>query len=369
MSSIFIATSAHYWDDIRILRKEAVSLVKKYPVEMHAPAPFEYREYEGVKVYGLPQWRKVSDRGMIRKELRRRLKGSDAEIFHFHDPELIPLAIAAKLFYHKKVIYDIHEDFPSLIRHKAWIPRPLRGIVAFAFRHLERLACRFFVHLITTSSAIDARFARFPSTIVTNYARLSLNGKFPEKPKGSIAFVYAGSMEDIRGIRELGHAFIKASDRSSMKMKLHIAGPIRGSREFQNDMETIFNHPLIEYHGVLEFEKAMELMNSCHVGLIPFLPVASNQNIVPHKLYDYMAAGLTILASDYPGWPIELEKGEIGMLFDPLNQESTVECLLALATEERRIMQMGQRAFDLVREQYSWDTQEERLLGVYESLS
>jgi glycosyltransferase involved in cell wall biosynthesis len=368
MSHVFIATSAHSWDDIRILRKEAVSLVKKYQVELHAPAQFEYREYEGVKVYGLPQWKKVSDRGMIRKELRRRIKESDAEILHFHDPELIPLAIAAKWFYHKKVIYDIHEDFPSLIRHKAWIPRSLRGMVAFAFRHLERLACRFFDHLITTSTAIDNRFTHYPSTIVTNYPRLQLNGKFPEKPKGTVAFIYAGSMEDVRGIRELGHAFIQAGERSSMKMKLNIAGPLRGSVEFQNDMETIFSHPLIEYHGVLEFEKALELMKSCHVGLIPFLPLACNQNIVPHKLFDYMTAGLTILASDYPGWPTELMNGEIGMLFDPLNQEITVKRLLALAAEPGRIKQMGRRAFDLVREQFSWESQEEQLLGVYEIL-
>jgi glycosyltransferase involved in cell wall biosynthesis len=369
MVRVFIGTSAHSWDDIRILRKEAISLAKRYQVELHAPAPFEYREYEGIKIYGLPQWEKVSDRGRIRKELRRRLKASDAKIFHFHDPELIPLGLVAKVVYRKRVIYDIHEDYPSYILHKVWIIRPMRRLVAACFRYLERLACRFFDHLITTSTAIDHRFAYYLSTIVTNYPRLSLNGKYPEKPEGTVAFIYAGSMEDVRGIRELGHSFIRAGSRSSVEMKLNIAGPLRGSGEFQRDMKTIFRHPSIEYHGVLEFEKAMELMNSCHIGLIPFLPFPCNQNIVPHKLFDYMAAGLTILASDYPGWPAELMNGEIGELFDPLNQETTVECLLALAVDPGRINQMGRRAFDLVRKQFSWDSQEERLFGAYESLS
>jgi glycosyltransferase involved in cell wall biosynthesis len=369
MMRVFIGTSAHPWDDIRVFRKEAISLAKSYQVELHAPAPFEYREYEGIKIYGLPRWAKVSDRRNIRRELRRRLKKSDAKIFHFHDPELLLLAMVAKLLYRKTVIYDIHEDYPSYIHHKSWIPQSLRGMVAFTFRLLERLACRFFDHLITTSTAIDNRFAHYPSTIVSNYPRLQFNGKFPEKPKDKVDFIYAGSMEDVRGIRELGHAFIQAGDRSSIKMKLNIAGHVRGSVEFQDDMETIFSHPLIEYSGVLEFEKVMELMNSSHIGVIPFLPVTSNQNIVPHKLFDYMAAGLTIMASDYPGWPTELMNGEIGMLFDPLNQETTIECLLALAAEPEHTEQMGRRAYELVHRQFSWDSQEERLLGVYESLS
>lgn len=369
MMRVFIGTSAHPWDDIRIFRKEAISLAKKYPIELHAPAPFEYREYKGIKIYGLPRWDKVSDRRSIRRELRKRLKTSNAEVFHFHDPELIPLALVAKLLYHKKVIYDIHEDYPSYIHHKPWIPQSLRGIVAFAFRSLEWLACRFFNHLITTSPAIDTRFANCHSTIVTNYPRLQLNGQLPKKPTSPVALVYAGSMEDIRGIRELGHAFIEASERSSIKMMLNIAGPVRGTAKFQNDMETIFSHPRIAYHGVLEFEDAMELMNSCHIGVIPFLPVVSNQNIVPHKLFDYMAAGLTILASNYPGWPTELVSGEIGILFDPLNQETAVECLLTLTTEPEHVEMMGRRAFELVHEQFSWKSQEEMLLSVYESIS
>lgn len=369
MSRIFLATSAHSWDDIRILRKEAVSLVKEHQVELHAPAPFEYREYEDIKIYGLPEWEKVSDRRTIRRELRRRIKISDAEIFHFHDPELIPLAVAVKLFYRKRVIYDIHEDYPSYILHKTWIFKPIRGLVAACFRQLERFACRFFDHLITTSLAINDNYVHYPTTIVTNYPRLQFNGKFPDKPQGGTAFVYAGSMEDIRGIRELGHAFLEAVNRSSLPLKLHVAGSVRGSEGFRRDMGKIFKHQSVNYHGVLEFEKAMELMNTCHVGLIPFLPVLSNQNIVPHKLFDYMAAGLTIMASNYPGWPTELIDGEIGMLFDPLSQESTVECLMALAAEPERTEQMGRRACQLVHEQFSWDSQAEKLLNVYKSLS
>lgn len=368
MPKVFLATSVHSWDDIRVLRKEGVSLAKRYRVELHAPAPFDYREYQGVHIHGLPQWERFFDRRAIRRELRRRIRFSDAEVFHFHDPELIPLGLIVKLVYKKKVIYDIHEDYPAYFRHKAWIPRPLRSLVAAAFRQLERIACRFFDHLIATSPAIEKNYARFPTTVVLNYPRLETNGMFPEKAKDSVAFIYAGSMEEIRGIRELGQAFLRITDQTPQPVHLHIAGQVRGSRQFQQDVQAIFQHPSVQYHGALPFEAAVALMRSCHVGIIPFLPLACNVNIVPHKLFDYMAAGLTILASDYNGWPQNLPEWGIGMLFDPTRQESIDRQLIAAATAGERLEQMGRRAYRLVRECFTWVSQEERLLRAYRLL-
>ena len=47
---IFIGTSVHCWNDNRILYKEAVSLGKKYHVELHAPAEFEQKHLNGVDI-------------------------------------------------------------------------------------------------------------------------------------------------------------------------------------------------------------------------------------------------------------------------------------------------------------------------------
>ena len=96
---IFIGTSVHHWNDNRILYKEAVSLAKKYHVELHAPAEFVEKHLKGVDIYGLPLWKKEKDRSIIRKELWRRLSCSDATIFHFHDPELIWIGVKAKLIF------------------------------------------------------------------------------------------------------------------------------------------------------------------------------------------------------------------------------------------------------------------------------
>ena len=105
--NIFICTSVHRWNDPRIFYKEAVSLTKKYNVELHAPAEFDFKEEKGVKIFGLPSWHKVADRKEIRKELLKRIRRSTADMFHFHDPELIILGLYVKIFKRKSPFFTI----------------------------------------------------------------------------------------------------------------------------------------------------------------------------------------------------------------------------------------------------------------------
>ena len=60
--NIFIGTSVHRWNDNRIFHKEAVSLSKKFSVELHDPADFNKKELKGVKIIGLRTWNKERDR-------------------------------------------------------------------------------------------------------------------------------------------------------------------------------------------------------------------------------------------------------------------------------------------------------------------
>ena len=136
---VIIFTSVHRWDDVRIFKKQAQSLAHHYDVELHAPADFKYYEERGVKVYGLPEWKKRTDRFKIFKILFKRLKASNAEIFHFHDPELIILGVYLTIFLRKKVIYDVHEENPKVPYSRAWIPRLLKPIIGFSIRVIERL--------------------------------------------------------------------------------------------------------------------------------------------------------------------------------------------------------------------------------------
>lgn len=363
-------SSVHRWDDIRIFHKEAQSLSKGYRVELHAPAPFAVRKIDRVNIFGLPQWEKVRDRSLARKELFRRIRSAGADIYHFHDPELILVGLYIKIVKNKPVIYDIHEDYPAYIRSKEWIPGLLRLPVAYFFRVFEYIATLYFDILITATPAIADQFPSPRKTlVVSNYPRINRNQTLPVKEKTVIRFVYAGSLEEIRGINEMCQAFASITAASdSYKVELHVAGKLIGSKQYQQALLHIFNHPAIFYHGQMRQEEVKPLLDRCHVGIIPFLPVPNHINAIPNKLFDYMEAGLMLLVSNFKMWSDLLEKYNIGITFNPLNVNSIAQSMNRICQNPEIIEAMGKSSFETVHRHFIWDTMEKKLFAAYKEL-
>src|SRR5438445_7594562 len=110
MTRVCHLTSVHPPFDGRIFRKEIRTLVAAgYSVTLIATGIGD-QQVNGVTVRGIPRARKRRERLsktttlVYRAALRER-----ADVYHFHDPELIPVGLALKASGHR-VIYDAHES-------------------------------------------------------------------------------------------------------------------------------------------------------------------------------------------------------------------------------------------------------------------
>ncbi len=98
-------------------------------------------------------------------------------LYHFHDPELIPLGLILRLL-GKRVIYDVHEDVPRDVLVKEWIPRILRQPVSLAMALVEWIAARTLSGLVAATPAIARRFPKDSVALVQNFAFTSeLDGR------------------------------------------------------------------------------------------------------------------------------------------------------------------------------------------------
>ena len=130
-------TSAHDSDDIRVFVKECVTLASN-GFEVYFVAPGTSREDQGVKVVGIgdvPEGRLKRMTGFSKMAYKSALD-LNCDIYHFHDPELLPYGLKLKKK-GKTVIYDSHEDVPAQIMDKKWIPAFLRKTVSGMFRNYE----------------------------------------------------------------------------------------------------------------------------------------------------------------------------------------------------------------------------------------
>src|SRR5262249_4171320 len=103
------------------------------------------------------------------------------------------------------------------------------------------------------------------------------------------------------------------------------------------------------------------------IGLLPLLPGRHVKITLPNKLFDYMAAGLPIVASDLPPLRRVLNETGAGVLFTPGDPDSLAAAIIGLLRDRavrRRLAENGRRA---ALDKYNWREDEKRLLEIFEA--
>lgn len=166
-------TSVHPATDVRIFWKECLSLSKRYDVSLIAPNT-EDRDEHGIHIYGveLPIGR-ISRQRSLNRVLDKMIE-VDADVYHFHDPELMRLGIKMKRR-GKKVIFDSHEDVPMQILCKEYLPKITKKPISMVYSWYERNLLKQYDALISVTPSIVERLEKInPNTfMVTNYPVLT----------------------------------------------------------------------------------------------------------------------------------------------------------------------------------------------------
>lgn len=124
----------------------------------------------------------------------------------------------------------------------------------------------------------------------------------------------------------------------------------------------------ITIHGEVPFAEVADYLSNSHIGVMTFLPVPNHVEALPNKLFEYMRAGLPIVASDFPLWrPLVVDTG-CGVVVDPSDPVAIAAALDALAFDAPLRRRMGERGVACVRDRYSWAVAESVLLDVYAGL-
>jgi glycosyltransferase involved in cell wall biosynthesis len=87
-----------------------------------------------------------------------------------------------------------------------------------------------------------------------------------------------------------------------------------------------------------------------------------------NKLFEYMAAGLPVIASDLPTWREIVLGAGCGLVVDPGDHRAIAEAIQHLLTNPDEAAAMGQRGRSAVRERFNWEGEAGRLLSVYGEL-
>jgi len=370
---IFIFTSVHPWNDMRIFYKEAVSLAKKYEVELHAPADFDFKEENGVKIFGLPKWNRISERKKIRKNIWQRIKKSDADIFHFHDPELIFIGVWIKVFKKKKVVYDIHEDYYTSILLKKWIPTKfLRKLVASSFSFIEKLNCNIFDAIMFAEIYYKNNFSQkhvVKSIDILNYPLLKKNNRKRTK-NDFVKIIYSGSITVDRGAINMINCVKELIERG-YETKLYLVGYLHDENIIsliENDTKLNENIIIIGKREYVDRHIIDKEYLDADIGLALISSKAHYEKKLLTKFFEYMQNQIPIIISNFPNWEKLINETKCGICVDPLNSKEVADAIEYFLNNPNIAQQMGENGRKAVEENYNWSIEEKKLFSLFEDL-
>lgn len=360
-------TTVHPADDVRIYKKEVLAL-QTAGLDVTLVAP----DSDAEKALQAPYVPLMRRKGRLNRmvngplEAYRKVKNTGAEVVHCHDPELMPLALLFKLL-GKKVIFDVHEDYAEQILTKKYLPVYMRRPTAFFIQILERLCMPRFDLLITVVEPIRDKLIRYNKNtiIIRNYPKLSEFDKFfsetaSESPQKKFA-VYAGGLTEIRAAREM----VKASEWA--KVPLVLVGKVQ-DKTLQPLFQNLKNNPQCRYFPHKPFSEVLELFKEALCGLVLFLDTPNNRNGMPNKLFEYMAAGLPVVASHFPVWRQIIEGNQCGLCVNPADPQAIAEAINYYADHPEVARQHGENGRRAVLEKYNWESEARILVEAYKKL-
>lgn len=359
-------TSVHKSADPRIFRKECVSLAAA-GYETYLVAPGDSREESGVHVVGVgpaPRGRVKRMTTFTRTVYRRALE-LNADLYHIHDPELLPYA--RKLKKHgKKVIFDSHENYPVLFAEKQYLPVWSRPFLASVYKAIETKVVRLLDAVVVPATADGVNFFEGRTRrvcLVANYPILSEFHSVENRTIEGEEVCYVGSLNYSRGILHLIQGTARANKR------LLLIGPFE-SPSFEQQVRSLPEFSCVTYLGELPNTKIPSTIEHCVMGAYTLLDIGQYHHIDTFgvKVYEYMSLGLPVLLCDSPFARSMAQKYQFGICVQPDNPTAIADAICYLCDHPEEARRMGENGCRAVQQEFNWKTQEQKLLELYHEI-
>jgi glycosyltransferase involved in cell wall biosynthesis len=376
---VCILTSVHPAGDTRIYEKQTLTLSEAgYEVVLIAPAPHDGRPPDSkrqsaiynlqseiaLRLLRLPVHRlarmTIGSLRVLSAALRER-----AAVYHFHDPELLPVGLVLKLL-GARVLYDVHEDYPEQILSKHYLPGVLRAGIAWLFGALEKAVAGSLDGVVAATDAIAGNFRHARTVTVRNYPKLgNLQSPVVPVPGRPFRLVHlAGTLTEERGITNL----VRAMERLGDEYELVLAGKFVPDG-YQASVSALPGYRRTRHLGLVPHARVWEVYGACDAGVVTLLPLPRYRVSLPVKMFEFMAAGLPVVASDFPLFGEIVEQNRCGICVDPTRPEAIAAAVRRLSADRDAAIEMGRRGRAAILERYNWDNEARGLLALYRAVT
>lgn len=361
-------TSMHRWDDDRIYERAACCLARNGHTVSVIAARSSSESINGVEILAVSPrsgWRR---RIFCSRDAWRLARSLGADIYHFHDPDLLPWMLHLKSLGYR-IVYDSHENF--IVRFYQWrLPNTVRGPLARAFRWFERWAVERFDGVVTPDAHIFELFSdicRDGAVVRNTHDIQRLDNNVIKHKKDPVPVLYtSGSNLPDRNcdemilampliLREIPEARLRYAGFYGTDYRKHLA-ELAEKQGVKDRVEFLEARPYFEH-----FSRSF----AATVGCVFLKDSPKNRHANSNRLFEYMYCGLPVLAEDLPGPRSVVQAANCGIVIDSSRPEAIAEAFVHLARNPALCEEYGINGQRAVRENYNYASDLEELESLY----
>ena len=359
-------TSAHPRYDTRIFIKMCSSLAKNddYEVSLVVADGQGHENKNKVKIFdvGAKTGGRISRMTTTVKNVYEKAKELDSDIYHLHDPELIFVGLKLKK-HGKKVIFDSHEDVPKQLMAKHYLNSVTKKIASTIYKIYEKNSLKKFDFIVAATPIIRDKFLSYgcKSIDVNNYPILEEFHEIDSK-KVHNQIAYIGALYNTRGVKEIVQALEYLDG-----VTLVLAGAFF-SNKFEDEVKSLKAWKRVDFRGFVGRDEVNEILQTSVLGLVTLHPTPSYIESLPVKMFEYMSAGIPVIASDFEYWKIIVEGANCGICVNPLEPKSIASAIKEIIDNPVLAQSMAKNGKEAVLDKYNWTMEEKKLFEVYKGL-
>jgi glycosyltransferase involved in cell wall biosynthesis len=367
-------TTVHPWSDTRIFERMCAGLAERgYRVTLVAPVDARFRE-RGVEVVPSGLRGKVT-RVIGGGGLLRRLVGINAEIYHFHDPELLPWMALFRRRAGVRVVYDVHEYYPeSVVDSNYFQWRPLSRMAGIAFGVAEPRLARTLDAVIGVTPPITDRFTggRAHTLTVANYPVLADDEPLPSpvdlpSPR---TLVVGGVIDRNRLGDEMIDALALLAPRWKDLHLLSIGDLLTDpyGRELRARARARGVDDRVTFRSRLPWRELQAYVAGSAVGLVLLADRQTYRWSLPNRLFEFMAQGVPVVATGFPLVAEVVRSSGCGVVLERSGPDAIAAAIERLLCDPEAARAMGARGTAAVRDRYHWSAELDKLSRLYDEL-
>lgn len=358
-------TSAHSRYDGRIFLKQCTSLVKKYDVTLLCCDTLKNEIKNNVKIVSInKKFNNIFERMFLSKKyLKNKCLEIDADVYEFHDSELLSLVKYVKKK-DKKVIFDSHEDYPALFLEREWIPNVFRKILKIIYEKYETKVLKKVDYVLCASDHIKNRIEKINRNcvVIPNYPILDKIEKISNE-SNDIKLCFAGGISE-----DWNHKAIVNAIQELDNVKYLIAGNC--SDEYKDKLKKIDVNNKVEFLGRLKYDDVKKLYSECDIGiaLCSYRPNVDYKNgsLGITKIFEYMMFELPVIFTDFTVYKDINNKKQFGLSVNPNSEDDIKVAINYFKKNRKKIEEYGKNGRELVTNDYNWNILEKELFDIYE---